>query len=242
MADENGADTVEDLPTSSGLVRVDIGGRTHIGKVRSNNEDNFHIIRFGRYLQTVASSLPDTQTLEEHDTIGYGYSVADSLRGNWHSPARAAAVIVFPHPGGPTKRSFRRGASPCDRRRSRCRCWWTISWICRWTRSGSTMSESLVFGYEAVTRPASSPDGRAIGTARAVPVEASCRRHSSIRARSSSARRRFPSFAVWAAIWSVIVRNCSSLFAEWLRISAFSCSAVATRPAYARTEIGPLSF
>ena len=86
MPDEkDDSDTVDDLAASNvpiGVVHVDIGGRTHRGKIRPNNEDNFHIVRFGRYLQSVASSLPDSGMLEELENIGYGYCVADGLGGH----------------------------------------------------------------------------------------------------------------------------------------------------------------
>ena len=34
----------------SSLVEVDLGGLSHVGKVRPNNEDHFLITRFGRFL------------------------------------------------------------------------------------------------------------------------------------------------------------------------------------------------
>jgi protein phosphatase len=50
--------------------------------VRNNNEDNFHVVRFGRYLQTVFSSLAVDQFSEEADRHGYGFVVADGLGGH----------------------------------------------------------------------------------------------------------------------------------------------------------------
>ena len=102
MSGESLADTVPDLrpphPEATSPYRpysVDMGGRTHVGHVRTNNEDNFHIMRFGRYLQTIASSLPDARTLEEYETVGYGYCVADGLGG--HAAAGGDAVDEDAH-------------------------------------------------------------------------------------------------------------------------------------------------
>ena len=47
-----------------------------------NNEDNFHVVRFGRYLRTVLSSLPAGEAPEEEDPPGYGFAVADGVGGH----------------------------------------------------------------------------------------------------------------------------------------------------------------
>src|SRR5215207_6674342 len=88
MNTDDTADTKPDfeaLPTeviAPRPVEVDVGALTHPGKVRENNEDNFHVIRFGRYLQTVFSSLSADQFPEEADRHGYGFVVADGLGGH----------------------------------------------------------------------------------------------------------------------------------------------------------------
>ncbi len=68
-------------PRSSTTVQVDLAGRSHQGKVRPNNEDHFLIVRFGRFLQTLASSLPDGLVPGDHADTGYGLVVADGMGG-----------------------------------------------------------------------------------------------------------------------------------------------------------------
>jgi protein phosphatase len=88
MSDNLLEDTKPDHPvlppegTDAGVFDVDVGGRTHAGLVRPTNEDNFHIVRFGRYLETVLSSLPAGQAPEEDAPPGYGFAVADGMGGH----------------------------------------------------------------------------------------------------------------------------------------------------------------
>jgi protein phosphatase len=88
VSEEELSDTALDLrpncteQTSGGLHCADVCGLTHPGKVRTNNEDNFHVVRFGRYLRTVLSSLPDGLYPEEFDRPGYGFAVADGMGGH----------------------------------------------------------------------------------------------------------------------------------------------------------------
>jgi protein phosphatase len=88
MGSDNEADTVEDLRVSGAaaspsrvLFGVEVAGQTHAGKVRPNNEDHFHIAQFGRYLRTLASSLPAGEVPEEAGEPGYGFAVADGIGG-----------------------------------------------------------------------------------------------------------------------------------------------------------------
>jgi protein phosphatase len=60
---------------------VDLAGYSHPGKVRPNNEDNFLVIRFGRFLETLLSSLPAGQVPDRFADTGYGMLVADGMGG-----------------------------------------------------------------------------------------------------------------------------------------------------------------
>jgi PPM family protein phosphatase len=69
-------------PTPSNLsVQVDLAARTHPGKLRPNNEDNFLVIRFGRFLETMFTSVPDDQMPKDYRNVGYGMVVADGMGG-----------------------------------------------------------------------------------------------------------------------------------------------------------------
>jgi protein phosphatase len=65
----------------SSLVRVDIAGFSHAGKVRPTNEDNFLIGRLGRFLDVVSTSLADGETPLHSSEVGYGMAVADGMGG-----------------------------------------------------------------------------------------------------------------------------------------------------------------
>ncbi len=69
-------------PPFSALVRVDAAGLTHPGCVRPSNEDHFLICRFGRYLQTLETNLPDLAQTSRFDERGYGFVVADGMGGS----------------------------------------------------------------------------------------------------------------------------------------------------------------
>jgi len=99
MNDQQEADTAPELPalrTEPGgppQLAVEVAGLTHPGRVRPNNEDNFHVVRFGRYLRTVISSLPDGQAPEEQALPGYGFLVADGIGG--HAAGEVASRLAI---------------------------------------------------------------------------------------------------------------------------------------------------
>ena len=66
---------------SSASVDADIAAMTHTGKIRTNNEDNFLVVRFGRFLRTMLTSLPEDHQIPDHSLSGYGMAVADGMGG-----------------------------------------------------------------------------------------------------------------------------------------------------------------
>lgn len=65
----------------SASVQVDLYGLTHRGKVRPNNEDHFLICRFGRFLESVQTSLPADVVPQRSEEWGHGMVVADGIGG-----------------------------------------------------------------------------------------------------------------------------------------------------------------
>lgn len=60
--------------------RIEVSGRSHPGKVRPNNEDNFLAVRRFRGREVLATSLP-SELLHTTDDNAYAFAVADGLGG-----------------------------------------------------------------------------------------------------------------------------------------------------------------
>ena len=70
-------------PPFSSRVNVDAYGITDRGHVRAKNEDHFLIVRCGRAMETVLTSLAESETApgELFEETGYGMVVADGVGG-----------------------------------------------------------------------------------------------------------------------------------------------------------------
>jgi len=70
-------------PPFSSRVNVDFYGMTDKGYVRTRNEDHFLIVRCGRAVETVLTSLTEEETMagELYEETGYGMIVADGVGG-----------------------------------------------------------------------------------------------------------------------------------------------------------------
>ena len=62
-------------------LEVDVGAATHQGLVRENNEDSYLLIRFGRSLERLATSLDENLLEQNYSLNGYGLLVADGMGG-----------------------------------------------------------------------------------------------------------------------------------------------------------------
>ena len=60
---------------------VEVAAATHQGHVRENNEDSYLLMRFGRSLERLATSLDEHLLDENYALTGYGLLVADGMGG-----------------------------------------------------------------------------------------------------------------------------------------------------------------
>ena len=63
------------------LMAVDVAAATHTGHVRTNNEDHYLVIRFGRSLENLSTNIPPEMLRPDYHLTGYGLLVADGLGG-----------------------------------------------------------------------------------------------------------------------------------------------------------------
>jgi protein phosphatase len=67
--------------TGSARVQVDIAAQSHQGLVRSANEDHYLVMRLGRTLETLLTSLPPDRVPVRAEEVRYGLLVADGMGG-----------------------------------------------------------------------------------------------------------------------------------------------------------------
>jgi protein phosphatase len=104
MGDENREeDTVVPLPESgspllwpdSGSTRVDVdlAAQSDCGLKRTTNEDHYLVVRYGRSLETVQTSLPPGRIPADSREVGYGLLVADGMGGNFGGELASRTAI-----------------------------------------------------------------------------------------------------------------------------------------------------
>jgi serine/threonine protein phosphatase PrpC len=74
-------------------VAVDAAGLTHVGLVRTSNEDHYLISRLGRYFETVSTSLPPEDLPARADDATYSLIVADGMGG--HAAGEVASRLAI---------------------------------------------------------------------------------------------------------------------------------------------------
>ena len=87
----------EEFRTLSSSLSVELAARSHPGR-RSANEDHYLVVRLGRHLETLATSLPDGEVPARFDETGYGIFVADGMgRLGAGETASRLAISTFAH-------------------------------------------------------------------------------------------------------------------------------------------------
>ena len=79
-------------PSGPQDARIEFAGRTHVGKVRPNNEDQFLITRVRKVVEILAGSLPQEQDAHLLQRDGYLFLVADGVGGG--AAGEVASAIV----------------------------------------------------------------------------------------------------------------------------------------------------
>ena len=87
MAAPDSADTatpVAAVPaeTLSSSIRIDVSALSHTGYRRANNEDHYLVVRLGRTLETISTSLPPGDVPERTEEVNYVMVVADGMGGH----------------------------------------------------------------------------------------------------------------------------------------------------------------
>ena len=78
---------------SASPVRVDVSGLTHLGRIRTNNEDHFLVTRATRGLETIQTSLPAGDLPERAGEVNYVMVVADGMGG--HAAGEVASRLAI---------------------------------------------------------------------------------------------------------------------------------------------------
>ncbi|HET9233584.1 MAG TPA: protein phosphatase 2C domain-containing protein [Candidatus Eisenbacteria bacterium] len=83
MSDRDKTDpgTVVQRPEFISQVVVDAAGLSHVGRVRTNNEDHFLISRMGRFMEVEHTNIPKEMQPERFEECFYGMIVADGVGG-----------------------------------------------------------------------------------------------------------------------------------------------------------------
>jgi protein phosphatase len=68
-------------PSVSAKVRADIAALSDLGKVRTNNEDHYLVVRFERAMESLLTNLPPGRVPSRFAEMGYGMMVADGMGG-----------------------------------------------------------------------------------------------------------------------------------------------------------------
>jgi serine/threonine protein phosphatase PrpC len=76
-------------------VQVDVGGLSHPGRVRPNNEDHYLVARGGRFLRTLLTNLPEGSVPGKFEETIHGMVVADGVGGQAGGEVASRLAITY---------------------------------------------------------------------------------------------------------------------------------------------------
>jgi serine/threonine protein phosphatase PrpC len=78
----------------SASVRVEFGARSHRGHAHQENEDHYVVLRFGRHLETLLTSLSMSDLAKRFDESAYAAVVADGIGGGGVGAVAARLAVT----------------------------------------------------------------------------------------------------------------------------------------------------
>ena len=77
----NEFNTRESLDEVWTCLNVDLGAISHQGLVRESNQDSYLVMKFGRSLETLMTTLDEDLFEQNYFMVGYGMLLADGMGG-----------------------------------------------------------------------------------------------------------------------------------------------------------------
>jgi protein phosphatase len=85
--------SLDDFRPESALVRADLAARSHRGRVLKENEDHYLVLRLGRFMETLFTSLTGLDVPRRFDEYAFAAVVADGI-GSDGAGAMAARLAI----------------------------------------------------------------------------------------------------------------------------------------------------
>jgi PPM family protein phosphatase len=84
---------IDQFEPLSASVKAEFGARSHRGRAHQENEDHYLVLQFGRYQETLFTSLPARDVAKHFDEHAYAAVVADGIGGGGAGAVAARLAI-----------------------------------------------------------------------------------------------------------------------------------------------------